>query len=364
MPKIRILIVDDSVVVRRMISDALSRDPSLEVVGTAPHGGIALQKIPQVNPDIITLDVEMPEMDGITTLREIRKIYPKLPVIMFSTLTAQGAATTVEALSAGASDYVAKPANVGSVAEGLLRLERDLIPKIKMLCPQISCEPSSAPTARMTKGSPDKNLVRVASKAAGPIEIVCIGTSTGGPNALASVFEHFPAEFPVPIVIVQHMPPVFTGLLAERLSAHSLVKFSEGGEGEVMQSGHGYIAPGGKHIEVARQGFLNRIHLHDQPAENSCRPAVDVLFRSVAGLYGSNALGVILTGMGKDGMRGCELIHEKHGQVVVQDEASSVVWGMPGSVARAGLADAILPLKDISGEIIRRVQHSRLKLAA
>ncbi len=363
MPKIRVLIVDDSVVIRRMISDALGRDPAMEVVGIAPHGGIALQKIPQVNPDVITLDVEMPEMDGLTTLREIRKIYPKLPVIMFSTLTGKGAATTVEALSAGASDYVAKPANVGSVAEGMQRLAQDLIPKIKALCPQTPAFTAPKPPSRPATATPGAGVPALPAKPAGPIEIICIGTSTGGPNALAELFKQFPGECPVPIVIVQHMPPLFTGFLAERLTAHSAVKFSEGVEGELLQPGRAYIAPGGKHMEIVRQGFTNRIQLHEGPPENSCRPAVDVLFRSVVGIYGGNVLGVILTGMGQDGMRGCELIRERRGQVIAQDEASSVVWGMPGAVVQAGLADKILPLDQVCGEIVRRVKESRTKPA-
>ena len=364
MAKIRILIVDDSVVMRRMITHALSQDPDLEVVGTAPNGRVALQKIPQVNPDVITMDLNMPEMDGIMTLRELRKTHPKLGVIMFSTLTAAGAAMTVDALAAGASDYVTKPANVSSLTEGLARLERELIPKIKMLGPQCPSDGRSPPVSGATKPGTDPRPGSTAAKPTGNLEIVCIGASTGGPNALAAVFEDFPAGFPVPIVIVQHMPPVFTGLLAERLSAHSRVTFSEGSEGELLQPGRAYIAPGGMHMEVTRQGFLNRIHLHDRPAENSCRPAVDVLFRSIAAIYGPGALGVILTGMGKDGLRGCELMHERQAQVVAQDEASSVVWGMPGSVARAGLADAILPLPEIRKEILRRVQQGRLKPAA
>jgi two-component system chemotaxis response regulator CheB len=350
MPKIRVLIVDDSVVVRRMIANVLDRDPALEVVGTAPHGGIALQKIPQINPDVITLDVEMPEMDGITTLREIRKIYPKLRVIMFSTLTASGASATIEALSAGASDYVAKPANVGSVSEGLQRLENELIPKIKALF-QESVFPVSNLPLRHAPSSAGAPLPAV--RPARPVEIVCIGASTGGPNALTEVFRHFPGNFPSPIVIVQHMPALFTEFLAKGLTASSAVKFREGTEGEALQASCAYIAPGGKHMEVARAGGVNRIHLHEGPPENSCRPAVDVLFRSVVGVYGAATLGVILTGMGHDGLRGCELIREQGGVVLAQDEATSVVWGMPGVVCHAGLADKILPIHEVCAEIVR-----------
>lgn len=363
MPKIRVLIVDDSVVIRRMISEIISRDPMLELAGVAPHGRIALQKIPQLNPDIVTLDVEMPEMDGITTLREIRKIYPKLPVIMFSTLTERGATTTVEALAAGASDYVAKPANVGSVSMGLERLQNELLPKIKALCGEQETSSAAQPAAPrpVTATVVSTPAIKVATKTCKPVEIVCIGSSTGGPNALAEVFREFPGDFPVPIVIVQHMPPVFTKFLAERLSANSALKFSEAVDGELLKPGHAYIAPGGRHMEIVRQAFAGHVHLQDGPAENSCRPAVDVLFRSVAKSFNGATLGVVLTGMGRDGLRGCELIHEKHGNVFAQDEATSVVWGMPRVVAQSNLADKILPLGKIRSEIIHHVQDSQHK---
>jgi two-component system chemotaxis response regulator CheB len=352
MPKIRVLVVDDAVVMRKMITEVIARDPQIEVVGTAANGRIALQKIPQVNPDLITLDVEMPEMDGLETLREIRKVYPKLPVIMFSTLTAKGASTTLDALTLGATDYVTKPANVGSISEGILRLETDLVPKIKAHCRHLRVEgPPGEHTQFISKLKPAALPPRKTTR---PVEIVCIGTSTGGPNALAEVFKQFPADFPVPIVIVQHMPPMFTALLAERLTATSPVKFQEGRPGQVIAPGNGYIAPGGKHMEVKHEG----------PPENSCRPAVDVLFRSVVAAYGPAALGVILTGMGQDGLRGCQHLREQNGQVIAQDEKSSVVWGMPGCVVQAGLADSVVPLDRVCNEITRRVKDSRLARAA
>ena len=357
MPKTRILVVDDSVVVRRLITEALRKDPDLEVAGIAANGKIALQKISQINPDLLTLDIEMPEMDGLATLREVRKLYPKLPVIMFSTLTHKGAAATLEALSLGASDYVTKPANVGSITEGIERLEQELIPKIKIHCRHLFPPPATVERALPAIRLP-ANL-RVSSPLAGPIEIVCIGTSTGGPNALSEVFAGLPAEFPVPIVVVQHMPPLFTAMLAERLSSHSAIPCQEGSEGQPIERGHAYIAPGGRHMEIQRRGTQVVLHLHDGPPENSCRPAVDVLFRSVAAVYGRAELGVVMTGMGQDGLRGCEFIREARGHVVIQDEASSVVWGMPGAVAQAGFADKVVPLSQIAGEICRRVRESR-----
>jgi two-component system chemotaxis response regulator CheB len=360
MPKIRILVVDDAVVVRKLITETLRLDPDLEVVGVAANGKIALQKIPQVNPDLLTLDIEMPELDGLATLREVRKLYPKLPVIMFSTLTQKGAVATLEALSLGASDYVTKPANAGSVTEAMERLEQELIPKIKVHCRQLSIVAS----VREDVKTPARTPPPIASlpPRPGPIEIVCLGTSTGGPNALAEVFANLPADFPVPIVIVQHMPPLFTAMLAERLTAHSPVICHEGGEGQTIESGHAYVAPGSWHMEVCRQGIRTVLRLQDGPPENSCRPAVDVLFRSVAAAYGGAVLGVVMTGMGQDGLRGCEIIREHGGHIVVQDEATSVVWGMPGYIAKAGYADKIIPLNQIAGEIIRRVRASRVEI--
>ena len=358
MPKIRVLIVDDAVVMRRMITEVLERDPQLEVVGTAANGRIALQKIPQINPDLITLDVEMPEMDGIETLKEIRKIYPKLPVIMFSTLTARGASTTLDALTHGASDYVTKYSNIGSLTEGIERLETELVPKIKAHCRSLRADaPPGDHTQFVSRLKPAVLPPRTASRL--HVEILAIGTSTGGPNALATLFKGFPKDFPIPIVIVQHMPPMFTAMLAERLHALGSVAFHEAKHGQQILPGHAYIAPGGKHMEVRREGAQLVTFLHEGPPENSCRPAVDVLFRSVASVYGMSSLGVVLTGMGQDGLRGCQLLRENQAQVVVQDESTSVVWGMPGCVAHAGLADSILPLEKIAGEIVRRVRDGR-----
>ncbi|HWD21182.1 MAG TPA: chemotaxis response regulator protein-glutamate methylesterase [Verrucomicrobiae bacterium] len=353
MPRIRVLVVDDAVVMRKLISETLAKDAGLEVVGAAANGRIALQKIPQLNPDLLTLDLEMPEMDGLETLREVRKLYPSLPVIIFSTLSQRGAAATLDALSRGANDYVTKPANVGSVTEAMQRLESELIPKIKVHCRQLSPAPTDAPVNRPAPRQP-----RAAWQAT-KIDLVCIGTSTGGPNALAEVFSQLPAHLPTPIVMVQHMPPMFTAMLAERLTAHSPLPCHEGADGQVIECGHAYIAPGGRHMEVQRAGARLVVRLHDGTPENSCRPAVDVLFRSVAAAYGNAALGVVMTGMGQDGLRGSEALLERRSRVIAQDEASSVVWGMPGAVAQAGYADKILPLNRIAAEIVRTVQIGR-----
>jgi two-component system chemotaxis response regulator CheB len=351
--KIRVLVVDDAAVLRRAVSEELAADPAIEVVGTAANGRIALAKLPQVNPDLVILDVEMPELDGLATLRELRQLYPKLPVIMFSALTERGAEATLDALALGATDYFTKPSGPGGLEESLRVIREELIPEIKTLCarPIPKVAPVLDATAPLgTTTGPIRNA---------PIEVIAIGTSTGGPNALADLFAGLPADLPVPIVIVQHMPPMFTRLLAERLSALSAIKVEEGRSGGVLAPGHAWIAPGDFHMTVAREGLQVRVGLNQTPPENSCRPAVDVLFNSVARTFGPNSLAVILTGMGQDGLRGCTTIRATGGQVIAQDEVTSVVWGMPGYVARAGLADRVMPLGLIAGEVVNRVRAGR-----
>lgn len=360
MNKIRALVVDDAVVVRRMVSDILSEDPDIEVVGTAANGRIGIQKVTQVNPDIVTMDVEMPEMDGLQTLKALRKTHPNLPIIMFSTLTARGASETIEALSLGASDYVTKPANIGSVALAQQRIRDELIPKVKALCRRAPAHAASASALPTASASPAAAAVVPrptpvgGSHAGEAIEIVTIGVSTGGPNALAALLPMLPASFPVPIVLVQHMPPMFTKLLAERLDAQCPLTVVESAGGEVLRAGYVYVAPGNYHMVVHRRGVDVVTALNQLAPENSCRPAVDPLFRSVSEVYRSNTLAVVLTGMGQDGLRGAECIRAAGGQILVQDEASSVVWGMPGFIAKAGLADRTLPLNELAAEIIRR----------
>ncbi len=351
MTPIRILVVDDSVVIRKVLSDALSADRALEVVGVASDGRIALAKIPLLKPDLVTLDIEMPVMDGLETLAALRKLYPKLPVIMFSTLTERGAAATLDALSLGASDYATKPSNPGSPAVAIERIRSELIPKIKALC-------GVAPL-KLSPHLVIRPALKVRTRTKPPIEIVAIGTSTGGPNALAEVLPRIPNDFPVPIVVVQHMPPIFTRLLAERLASRSAIPVEEGSAGEVLLPGQAWIAPGNFHMTVIRAGLQYRLSLNQATPENSCRPAVDVLFRSVALAYGPNVLGVVMTGMGADGVRGARDIRQAGGEVIIQDEASAIVWGMPGLVYAAGQADAVFPLDCLAGEIERRVLRSR-----
>lgn len=353
MPPVRVLVVDDSVVVRKLLSEALASVPELELAGTASNGAIALAKIPQLNPDVITLDIEMPGLNGIETLKEIRRLYPSLPVIMFSTLTEQGAAVTLEALSLGASDYMTKPTNSPSLASAMGQIRRELTDKVLSLSGRGRGQlPRVVEHARRRKSMTSQ------------IEILAIGTSTGGPKALAELIPRLPSGFPVPVVVVQHMPPLFTRLLAERLDSQSQVRVNEGEAGCALEPGHVWIAPGNHHMTVTRKGTRPILDLNQGAPENSCRPAVDVLFRSVAHVYGPNALAVVMTGMGADGARGAAEIHEAGGEVFVQDEATSVVWGMPGAVASAGLADKICPLQKISEEVTRRITGHRVQTSA
>jgi two-component system chemotaxis response regulator CheB len=350
--KKRVLIVDDAVVVRRTLSDAVSRDLLLEVVGTAGNGRIALAKFAALRPDIILLDIEMPEMDGLETVRELRQIDARVPILMFSTLTERGASATLEALALGATDYLTKPSNIDMAATSET-VTRELLPRIRALCHL----PLSLTADAGTPGVPfalaplavlPKRKPRIA-----PVQIVTIGVSTGGPDALARLLPSLPANLPVPVVIAQHMPPIFTSLLAARLSARCSLPVRECKSGENLTAGCVFIAPGDFHMVTCSEKGVARLKTHQGPKENFCRPSVDVLFRSVADVYGARTLAVILTGMGQDGLKGCELLSGVGARILAQDEASSVVWGMPGFVARNGLADKILPLDQIGAEIVR-----------
>jgi two-component system chemotaxis response regulator CheB len=348
--RIGVLIVDDSVVIRRLVSDVLAADPDIEVLGTASNGKIALDKLDQLSPDVVTMDIEMPVMDGLQTLRELRKVRPRLPVVMFSTLTERGGTATLEALSLGASDYVTKPANVGSVPQAMESVRTQLIPKIKALC----WRPTATATAPVAR-----TAARTTARPASRVDVVAIGSSTGGPEALQKVLPQLPAGFPVPVLVVQHMPPLFTRLLADRLNKQCAVEVAEATDGAVLRPGLVLIAPGERHLTVVRRRDEVCVRLTDDPPENFCRPAVDPLFRSVSDVYGGNVLAVVLTGMGQDGRRGAEAVRSRSGHVYAQDAATSVVWGMPGAVTEAGLADRVLPIGDVARDIIAGVGHGR-----
>lgn len=347
MSRIRVLLVDDSVVVRRVLTDLIQMDADLEVAGTAATASIGIQKLGQLAPDVVLLDVEMPEMDGIEAARRIREGWPKLPIIMCSSLTERGAEITMRALAAGAADYVAKPSGLSGGA-GRDAFQKELVAKIRALAAVRANAPSPlAAPGRLVASSLRPRSTRV--------DAVAIGSSTGGPNALATVFGALPPNLPVPIFVTQHMPPLFTKILADRLTASTRVRVTEAEDGEVVEPGRGYIAPGNFHMKVAREGTRIVLALDQDPPENSCRPAVDVLFRSVARTFGARALGVVLTGMGQDGARGAAHIVEAGGSVFVQDAASCVVASMPRSVVQVGMADAEIPIERVGLEIIRRV---------
>ena len=362
MKRIRVLVVDDSVTVRQLLVDALSADPEVHVVGTAPNGALGMTLLPRLVPDVVVLDIDMPVMDGLEFLRRVRPAWPKLPVIVFSTYTTHGAATTLQALWFGASDYVAKP-SAGDFDSAVAQARRELLPRIKACARRDAGEGAAAPATPAHPGQQPVPAPRSATPPPRP-SVVAIGASTGGPRALADVLGALPADFPVPVLIVQHMPPLFTRHLADGLSTQCALRVLEATHGAALEPGPVWIAPGDHHMTVGRDGVALRLWLDQGPSENACRPSVNPLFRSVAEVFGHGSLGVVLTGMGQDGLEGASRIRAARGQVIVQDEASSVVWGMPGAIARAGFADKVLPLDDIAGEILARVHRTGGRRAA
>lgn len=339
--KIKVLLVDDSAVVRKVLSDALAADPQIEVIGTAVNGKIALAELSRLDPDIITLDIEMPEMNGLEVVRHIRESNRAIPIIMCSSLTADGASHTLEALALGASDYVTKPSSHGINTREVVGDE--LIRKIKGLTIERRSRNQVVPPR-----SPSR---RVPADTTHEIDLIAVGVSTGGPSALTQFLSHFPANLQVPVVVVQHMPPIFTRLLAERLNDSCALPVCEATHAQEIKPGHVYLAPGDKHMEVKRLLGRFLISLNDNPPENSCRPAVDVLFRSVAKVYGARVAAVILTGMGQDGLIGCQNIKEAGGRILVQDRDSSAVWGMPGAIVEAGLEPLVMPPSQLAKEV-------------
>jgi two-component system chemotaxis response regulator CheB len=356
---IRVLVVDDSALVRRLIVTALAGADGIEVVGTARDGYDAIDKVDELRPDVVTLDIEMPRLDGLGALSVIHERHPRLPVIMFSTLTERGAAATLDALSRGASDYVTKPSNTGSINEGLVSVRDQLAPRIRALAGmrRMVTTPRPARAARPTASAPP-----VSKPAAGLPQVLLIGCSTGGPDALAQVLPALPADLGVPVLVVQHMPPVFTAMLAQRLDKLSALTVREAADGDEPRAGEVLIAPGDWHLRLRSARGSVRAVLDQGPQENFCRPAVDPLFRSAAEAYGGRAVAAILTGMGQDGLEGVRLLAKEGARILVQDEATSVVWGMPGAVAQAGLADQVLPLPQIADALagaVRRVPAAR-----
>jgi two-component system chemotaxis response regulator CheB len=337
--RIKVMVVDASVVVRRLLSDVLATDPRIEVVGTAPNGKVALAKIPQLNPDVVTLEVEMPVTDGQETLTRLRREYPRLPVVMFSA------------------------ASLGSATASTDAVRAQLIPRIVALCP-VRELPGEPPTPAVRPAPPATAGGAPAAGAPVRVDLLAIGVSTGGPDALTTVLTALPADLPVPVVVVQHMPPLSTKQFADRLDGKSALRVAEGRHGEPLVAGTVLIAPGDFHMRVRRVADRFQVHLDQGTPENYCRPAVDVLFRSVAETHGPHALAVVLTGMGSDGTRGARDIVRAGGSVLAQDQATSVVWGMPGSVVAAGLTQEVLPLGEIARTLLSRLAVGRAWRAA
>jgi len=373
----RILIVDDSAVMRSLLRSVVAADPDFDVAGTAADGASALSSIGLHRPDLILLDVEMPVMDGLVTLRELRRRGHKMPVIMCSSVTQRGAKVTLEALASGASDYVAKPAGQANREAAIGALSKDLIPKIHALTHRPPPQPASLFGPHVSHAAANAQAVipggsrpphsmpgalppRAQLIASHP-SVLVIGVSTGGPAALELLLPRLPGNFPLPVLVVQHMPELFTRLFAERLDGRCQLRVREASEGDAVIAGVVSIARGNWHMELqapSRPGVPLTLHLTQAPPENHCRPAVDVLFRSAAAVYGSGVLAVVLTGMGTDGMLGSRMIREHGGAVLAQDQASSTVWGMPGAVANAGLAHKVLPLREMAPEILRLAQRA------
>jgi two-component system, chemotaxis family, protein-glutamate methylesterase/glutaminase len=357
---LRTLIVDDTVTYRKILSDVLKDVPETEVVGTAPSGAIALKKIPQENVQLVFLDVHMPEMDGFETLKHIKKEFPETVVVMISGATTRSADSTIEALESGAIDFIRKP-DGNDLAANRFRLTGDIAAVLKLVNlkryiagvkgdkpPPVATGAAAAPTA--TIRSPG-GVMRPLSPPK-TFGVCVIGVSTGGPEALSKLVPELTGPFSVPILCVQHMPPLFTKSLAESLSKKSKIPVVEASENEEFKPGTMYIAPGGRHMVARLKEGKAIAGLNDEPPVNSCRPSVDVLFRSVAEIYGARGvLSVVLTGMGNDGCNGVRAL-KRHGcYCITQSEASCVVYGMPRAVDEAGLSDRSLALEAIPGEI-------------
>ena len=335
--KTKVLIVDDSALVRSLLTEILSGDPELEVIGSASDPFIAREKIKLLKPDVLTLDVEMPRMDGLTFLENLMRLHP-MPVLMVSSLTEKGAEVTLQALELGAVDFVTKP-KLG-VAEGLRAYADELREKLKAVAH--SRPRGMAPAAPKLK--PQRQF-RTTDR------LIAIGASTGGTEAIKAVLEQMPADAPA-IVITQHIPPAFSGPFAERMNRSSDMAVCEAQDGQQIRPGHAYIAPGGLHLEVISDGARWLCKLTDAPPENRHRPSVDVLFKSVSRYAGKNAVAAVLTGMGDDGARGLLELRGCGARTLVQDEASSVVWGMPGAAFKLGGAEQVLPLDQIASALL------------
>ncbi len=364
---IRVLVVDDTVVYRKIVSDVVAELPNVEVVGTANNGKVAMSKIARLKPDVLTLDIEMPEMNGIEVLERMRAECPDIGAIVLSTLTQVGSNMTIKALELGAFDFISKP-QAGTMAENKQEVSNSLAPMLRAFVRRrdikriLKGKPSRAEGGSEKKASPDLDSVDERTGATLPLrqksEIVGIGISTGGPNALAQMMPRLPGDLGVPVLIVQHMPPLFTQSLADSLDSKCAIEVKEAVDGQPVQANVALIAPGGKQMKVVAgvDGVTRMIRVTDDPAENSCKPSVDYLFRSIANHYMGRATGVIMTGMGSDGTLGLKLMKRNGSAVIAQDEVTSVVYGMPKEAVDAGVVDVVEPLDQIASAICRTVR--------
>lgn len=377
---LRILAADDSAVMRGVMwklfqshaEDRSSELPRMQLCGVALDGVDCLESVKRLSPDVLVLDLEMPRLNGLEVLRRLQVESPGLPVIMCSAHTERGARSTLEALACGAADYVTKPAEQRDFASAMLSLSQQLLPRIAALAKGAKRKEENVVARSGPGNAPKTPAGATLSKTSAPIELVVIGLSTGGPSALEQLLPRLPADFPVPVLIVQHMPKLFTGALAERLDKCCSLRVKEAYENAMIRPGTIWLAPGDAHMEVGpgnglsdRQdgglaGRSSRVRLHQREPLNHCRPAVDYLFFSAARMYGASALALVMTGMGADGLDGARAVHERGGVVLAQDEASSAVWGMPAKVTEAGIASATLPLAEIAGALKQRVDAGRL----
>ena len=342
MNKIRVLIIDDSVLIRKMLTEILSSSPDIEVVGAAADPLIARDMIKQLNPDVLTLDIEMPHMDGITFLRNLMRLRPT-PVVMISTLTEKGAAVTLEALTLGAVDFIAKPK--ADVVNMLNSYAEEIISKVKMAArANLNSSNRALKTETASVAEPPR------TRPLGNDRIIALGASTGGTEAIKVVARGLPADTPG-IVITQHLPAAFSESFVKHIDLASKMTALIPKHGQTVENGHIYLAPGDRHMEVVREGSRYVMKLVDTEPVNRHKPAVDVMFRSVAKCAGANAVSVLLTGMGADGAAGMKEMHDAGAKTIIQDEQSSVVWGMPGSAYKLGCADYVLPLDSIAGQI-------------
>jgi two-component system, chemotaxis family, protein-glutamate methylesterase/glutaminase len=362
---LKVMIVDDTIVYRKIVSDVLSEIPGVQVVGVAHNGKAALLKIKALQPDLLTLDIEMPEMSGLELLERMRTEAPDVGAVMLSTLTQEGGAMTMRALELGAFDFIPKPQS-GTMAENRIAVKKALEPilqafmRIRRNKRVPNYQRATAPLKTPSRAPRPAPVPSSAVKRSGKSSIIGIGISTGGPNALARLLPGLPGDIGVPIVIVQHMPPIFTQSLAKSLDSKCALEVNEAKNGDSLRPNCVYIAPGGKQMKIvaATDGLQRLIKITDDPPENSCKPSVDYLFRSIAELYVGRATGVIMTGMGSDGTSGLKLMKSNGAVVIAQDEASCVVFGMPKEPIQQGIADVVAPLDILGREIIKTLSYN------